>query len=112
MWQWICIAHLDAVVEVPALLGVVVMQLGLSAVPPPEAQHLVLGAVGHVDQPLEEPPLGDGPADGAQDQAVVPHLQEEQVAGGVGAEWTVKLCWLTLGGGEGERGEDELSWTT
>ena len=92
-------SHLDTVVEVPALLGVVLVQLGLAAVPPPEAQHLVLGAVGHVDEPLEEPALGDGAADGAQDQAVVPHLQEEQVTGGVGARVDREALAVDLGGG-------------
>lgn len=62
------------------LFGVVLVQLGLAAVASPEAEDLGLWAVGHVDDALEPPALDDGAAHGAQDEPVVAHLHEAQLA--------------------------------
>ena len=61
------------------------MQLGLAAVASPEAQDFGFGTVGHVDDAFEPPTLHDGAADGAQDEPVLAHFEEAQVAAGVGA---------------------------
>lgn len=55
------------------------MELGLAAIPPPKAKNLRLGAVRHVDDPLEPPALHDGPAYGPEDEPVLAHLQEAEL---------------------------------
>ena len=56
------------------LFRVELVQLGFAVVLAPEAEHLRLGTVGHVDELLVPPPVADGAADAAQDQAVVAYL--------------------------------------
>ena len=58
------------------LFGVVLLHLRQPLGPPPEADDLVLGAVGHVDQLLEEPPIRDGARDVPNDQPVLADLDE------------------------------------
>ena len=48
---------------------------------------LILGAVGHVDQPLVEPALLDVAANRAQHQPVIPHL----------AQYATRESWLVSG---------------
>lgn len=67
------------------LLSVVLVQLGLTALPSPKAQHLRLGAVSDVDDALEPPALHDDAHDGAQHHAVVADFHEHHVARGVRA---------------------------
>ena len=51
----------------------------------PEADDFVLGAVGHVDELLVEDALADGAVGELEDEAVLAHLEEEDVAADVGA---------------------------
>lgn len=57
------------------LLGVELVELGLGAVSAPQAQHLGLGAVGHVDELLVPPALVHRPDVTAQHHAVVTYLR-------------------------------------
>lgn len=67
---------LNAVVEITALLGVILLQLRLTTVPAPQTKNLVLGTVGHVDQALKEPAFSNRSTYGTENQAVVANLQE------------------------------------
>lgn len=67
----------------PHLSRVVLVQLCLSPVSPPQAQHFGLGRVRHVHQTLEEPALDNCSRDGPQYQSVVPHLHEPQRTGAI-----------------------------
>ena len=51
----------------------------------PEADDFVLGAVGHVDELLVEDALADGAVGELEYEAVLAHLEEEEVAADVGA---------------------------
>ena len=82
------------------LLGVVLVELGLSPDPPPEAQDPCLGAEGHVDEPLEEPPLCDGAVNCPEHEAVLPDLKEQEVARGVGAGMHGERLPVHLTGGQ------------
>ena len=57
------------------LLCVELVELRLAVVSSPQAEHLSLGAVGHVDQFLVPPPVTDGPGHTPKDDAVITHLQ-------------------------------------
>lgn len=57
------------------LLSIELVELGLGAVSAPQAQHLGLGAVGHVDEFLVPPALVQRPDVTAQHHAVVTHLR-------------------------------------
>lgn len=59
----------------PDLFGVELVELRLLAVPPPQTQHLGLGAVCHVDELLVPPALVNGADVAAQDDAVVANLK-------------------------------------
>ena len=81
-----CRSHWSAVVTehdqplAPShLLGVVLVQLCLASVTAPQAEDLVLGRVGHVDESLEPPALNDDALDAPQDQAVITHLEKHQL---------------------------------
>ena len=56
------------------------MQLCLASVAPPQAEDLVLGRVGHVDEAFEPPALDDDTVDAPQDQTVIAHLEKHQLA--------------------------------
>ena len=75
------------------LLGVELVELGLGAVSAPQAQHLGLGAVGHVDELLVPPALVHRPDVTAQHHAVVTHLR---AVGGL-VSWVSPAQGLTEG---------------
>ena len=62
------------------LLGVVLLHLGQPLRSSPKTNDLVLRAIRHVDQLLEQPAVGDGPADAPDDQTVLPDLDEGDAA--------------------------------
>ena len=77
------------------------MQLSLSPIPSPEAQHLVLGAVCHVDKPFKPPPLHNGAIHRAQHQTILTHLQEQQVTCGIHTGMHSEALAMNLTGAEG-----------
>lgn len=67
----------------PYLLSVILVQLGVAAAPPPQAENLVLRAVGHVDHALVPPALDYHAVHRSQHEAVVADLEEPQITLGV-----------------------------
>lgn len=69
------------------LLSIEFVELSLRAISTPQAQHLGLGTVGHVDELLVPPALIHRPDVTTQHHTVITHLQE-------GTEWVSGTCLL------------------